>query len=221
MSYWKLKRYSRNGVALLRRLQNSSNVRKPPKQFSCDKKDVESLREQLHECRKLRQDLERARLLIEMVKKRETLKCNVLIYDQEIARIHLNSLTDNLNGVLLPSALKSLIRLDKDMIFTQPVDALKVPVYYTEIKEPMDFSRMQAKVDVGAYASLDEFERDFNLIIDNCCAFNRKGDFYYLAALRLRVKVSFTTVSLFRFGIWITIFKDGSKNIKWEILFKT
>jgi bromodomain and PHD finger-containing protein 1 len=219
MSYWLLKRYSRNGVPLLRRLQNSAIVRKqnssltptrtvataatataevidsssattPTKKSSSAKKgenlDVKKLKEQLMHCRKLRQDLEKARILMELVRKRERMKRDMVRIEKLVHRYELNPF----NGVFLQSLLNQLIVMDTNAIFTQPVDGALVPTYYTVIKQPMDFSKMQEKINQMAYRHLDEFEVDFKLIISNCFQFNPKNDFYYRVAAKLREKVN-------------------------------
>uniref|UniRef100_A0A8C4QA69 Bromodomain and PHD finger containing, 1 n=1 Tax=Eptatretus burgeri TaxID=7764 RepID=A0A8C4QA69_EPTBU len=72
-SYWTLKRQSRNGVPLLRRLQSHLQSQRGAKQRGNDEK-MSAMKEQLKSFQRLRQDLERARLLIELIRKREKLK---------------------------------------------------------------------------------------------------------------------------------------------------
>ncbi|XP_014677681.1 PREDICTED: peregrin-like isoform X2 [Priapulus caudatus] len=62
-SYWTLKRQSRNGVPLLRRLQSTHQQRK--EQLENDKR-ANILLEQLRYWQRLRQNLEKARLLVEL-----------------------------------------------------------------------------------------------------------------------------------------------------------
>lgn len=100
LSYWVQKRQSRNNVPLIRRLQANPQ---PPKvkqmvsvllphsgalsfnvvplaelKFPCSLQDRmetnQALKEQLKEWHRLRHDLERARLLLELIRKREKLK---------------------------------------------------------------------------------------------------------------------------------------------------
>lgn len=44
--------------------------------------------------------------------------------------------------------------------------------YYVEIKEPMDFSTISKKLDEGAYATMEDFAKDVELIFRNCRTFN-------------------------------------------------
>lgn len=81
-----MKRFSRNGVPLVRRFQKSQL--KPPSLISStsqnEEKQSEIERAQIEEfmmLKKLRNDLERVRLLVEMVKKRERIKREQLLID--------------------------------------------------------------------------------------------------------------------------------------------
>lgn len=101
LSYWMLKRQSRNGVPLIRRLQTAIQPQKEPEQVRLSRtgvidspghmhmnyergfvfewqaskdEDRQALTEQLKDWHRLRHDLERARLLLELIRKREKLK---------------------------------------------------------------------------------------------------------------------------------------------------
>lgn len=50
----------------------------------------------------------------------------------------------------------------------------------------MDFSSMRQRIDSQSYSNLDQFEKDFNLIVDNCMKYNSKDTYFYRAAVRLR-----------------------------------
>lgn len=50
----------------------------------------------------------------------------------------------------------------------------------------MDFSTMRQRIDSQRYSNLDQFEKDFNLIVDNCMKYNSKDTYFYRAAVRLR-----------------------------------
>lgn len=61
-----------------------------------------------------------------------------------------------------------------------------MPDYLDHIKQPMDFSTMRQRIDAQGYNNLEQFEDDFNLIIDNCMKYNSKDTYFYRAAVRLR-----------------------------------
>lgn len=77
LGYWTLKRESRNGVPLLRRLQvshaNSRNkaLTKNNTNEELNNEQTMQLKAELKEMFRLRQDLERARILVELIRKRE------------------------------------------------------------------------------------------------------------------------------------------------------
>ena len=59
--------------------------------------------------------------------------------------------------------------------FKTPVDPDLVPHYYTVIKNPMDLSTLTQKFKEGKYIFLSEVKNDFQLMIENCEAFNPPG----------------------------------------------
>ncbi|ROJ52105.1 Bromodomain and PHD finger-containing protein 3 [Anabarilius grahami] len=180
LNYWTLKRQSRNGVPLNRRLQTSLHSQKntQPKQ---SEEETRALKEQLKEWQRLRHDLERARLLLELIRKREKLKREEIMLQQTLMEFQLTPFT-----VLLRAVLDQLQEKDQARIFAEPVSIKEVPDYMDHIIHPMDFSTMSKRIDAQGYKYLDEFEADFNLIIENCMKYNGKDTFFYRAAVRLR-----------------------------------
>ncbi|XP_016413798.1 bromodomain-containing protein 1-like isoform X2 [Sinocyclocheilus rhinocerous] len=180
LNFWMLKRLSRNGVPLNRRLQTSLHSQKnaQPKQTE---EETQALKEQLKEWQRLRHDLERARLLLEQIRKRENLKKEEIMLQQTLMEVHLTPFT-----VLLRAVLDQLQEKDQAHIFAEPVSIKEVPDYLDHILHPMDFSTMRKHINVQGYKNLDEFEADFNLIIENCMKYNGKDTFFYRAAVRLR-----------------------------------
>ncbi|XP_057271766.1 bromodomain-containing protein 1 isoform X5 [Pezoporus wallicus] len=179
-SYWLLKRLSRNGVPLLRRLQSSLQSQRNTQQRE-DDEEMQALKEKLKYWQRLRHDLERARLLIELIRKREKLKREQVKIEQVALELQLTPFT-----VLLRSVLDQLQEKDSARIFAQPVNLKEVPDYLDHIKHPMDFSTMRKRLEAQGYKNLSEFEEDFNLIIDNCMKYNAKDTIFYRAAVRLR-----------------------------------
>lgn len=82
--------------------------------------------------------------------------------------------------------LDSLFAKDANEIFTEPVDLEEVPDYKDVVTHPMDLGTMRTKLRDGKYQSLDEMENDFNLMIQNCLAYNNKDTFFYRAGVRMR-----------------------------------
>jgi hypothetical protein len=250
MDYWLLKRHSRNGVPLLRRLQLSSSVKKNSaatvsasanvsgqqqqtgralrssasqnlnnsnnaataedtqsvtsatksnlnNNTSVDsteppvEKTSKQLRDEFREHKsaflKLRHDVEKARLCMELIKKRER-------YKRELVRLgHMQTMyeVNPFNGVFLQRLLDILVEYDRKGTFVNPVNPIQVPSYYDVIKDPMDFSCMQERINALHYQCLDQFEVDVRLIVNNCMKFNPKNSFFYREAQKLRDKVEF------------------------------
>ncbi|XP_075064976.1 bromodomain-containing protein 1 isoform X4 [Mixophyes fleayi] len=180
-SYWLLKRLSRNGIPLLRRLQSSLQSQRNIQQVCVDDEEVQSLKKKLKYWQRLRHDLERARLLIELIRKREKLKREQVKVEQVAMELQLTPLT-----VLLRSLLEQLQEKDPAHIFAHPVNLSEVPDYFDHIKHPMDFSTMKKRLEDQRYKNLNEFEEDFNLIIENCMKYNAKDTIFFRAAIRLR-----------------------------------
>uniref|UniRef100_A0A3B5QPG4 Bromodomain containing 1 n=1 Tax=Xiphophorus maculatus TaxID=8083 RepID=A0A3B5QPG4_XIPMA len=175
LNYWTLKRRSRNGVPLIRRLQTCLQSQKNS-QPRHNEEESRALKEQLKEWHRLRHDLERARLLLELIRKREKLKREETVLEMKLTPF----------SILLRALLDQLQAKDQAKIFTQPVDVNEVPDYLDHIKRPMDFSTIRQRIDAQAYTNLDQFEADFNLIVDNCMKYNSKDTYFYRAAVRLR-----------------------------------
>ncbi|XP_069013026.1 bromodomain-containing protein 1 isoform X2 [Embiotoca jacksoni] len=180
LNYWTLKRQSRNGLPLIRRLQTSlqSQRNAQPRQ---SEEESRALKEQLKEWHRLRHDLERARLLLELIRKREKLKREEIKLHETLLEMQLTPFS-----ILLRALLDHLQAKDQARIFTQPVDIDEVPDYLDHIKHPMDFSTMRQRIDAQSYNNFDQFEDDFNLIVDNCMKYNSKDTYFYRAAIRLR-----------------------------------
>ncbi|XP_068162587.1 bromodomain-containing protein 1 isoform X2 [Antennarius striatus] len=180
LNYWTLKRQSRNGLPLIRRLQTSLQSQKNAR-LGQNEEETRALKNQLKEWHRLRHDLERARLLLELIRKREKLKREEIKQQETLLEMQLTPFS-----ILLRALLDQLQAKDQAKIFTQPVDVSEVPDYLDHIKNPMDFSTMRQRIDEQGYNNLEQFESDFNLIIDNCMKYNSKDTYFYRAAVRLR-----------------------------------
>ncbi|XP_031422677.1 peregrin isoform X3 [Clupea harengus] len=190
-SYWTLKRQSRNGVPLLRRLQTHFQSQRTNEQvlpaIRLDSEDKHAaLKEQLKAWQRLRHDLERARLLVELIRKREKLKRETIKIQQLALEMQLTPFL-----VLLRSTLEQLQERDTSNFFTEPVPLSEVPDYLDHIERPMDFQTMWVLLERHHYPNFQTFEADFLLIVNNCLKYNAKDTVFYRAALRLRETGSF------------------------------
>lgn len=73
--------------------------------------------------------------------------------------------------------LDAIFQKDTQEIFTEPVDIDEVPDYLSVVTTPMDLSTIRMKLRDGSYPTLDDMENDFNLMVQNCLAYNNKGEF--------------------------------------------
>ncbi|XP_017580653.1 bromodomain and PHD finger-containing protein 3 isoform X1 [Pygocentrus nattereri] len=178
-NYWLLKRHSRNGVPLIRRLHSHLQAQKT-EQREPDAR-LQAIREELKYWQKLRQDLEKARLLIELIRKRERLKREQMKLQQAALELQLTPAL-----VLLRSTLEQLQEKDTAHIFTSPVNLKEVPDYLEFVSEPMDFSTMREKLEAHKYCSVSDLEADFNLMVSNCLRYNSTDTVFHKAAMQLR-----------------------------------
>ncbi|RWS31132.1 peregrin-like isoform X11 [Leptotrombidium deliense] len=181
LGYWTLKRQSRNGVPLLRRLQISYTGAKRGEETRDDDEQAKKMKEELKSLQRLRQDLERARLLIELIRKREKLKRESIRVMQLCIDMQSRPFS-----LFLKKVLHLLEAKDTHKFFAEPVNTKEVPDYLEFINDPMDFSTMRTKINNNQYTSFSQFEADFHKIIDNCVYYNDKETVYYKAACRLR-----------------------------------
>ncbi|TPX09271.1 uncharacterized protein E0L32_009463 [Thyridium curvatum] len=69
--------------------------------------------------------------------------------------------------------------------FLVPVNKDDVADYYEVIKEPMDLSTMESKLEADQYATPEDFIRDAKLIYDNCRKYNNESTPYAKSANKL------------------------------------
>lgn len=69
--------------------------------------------------------------------------------------------------------------------FAQPVNRDEVADYYEVIKEPMDLSTMEQRLETDAYSSVELFLYDARLIFNNCRSYNNETTTYYKNATKL------------------------------------
>ncbi|KAH0837453.1 Histone acetyltransferase GCN5 [Fonsecaea pedrosoi] len=69
--------------------------------------------------------------------------------------------------------------------FAQPVNKDEVPDYYEVIKEPMDLSTMEERLQNDLYPRPEDFIKDAKLIFDNCRRYNNETTPYAKSANKL------------------------------------
>ena len=86
---------------------------------------------------------------------------------------------------LLSYLLGLLMKKDSNKWFSVPIDDKMAPGYSDVVKEKMDFTKMENKLDSFAYCTLAQFKDDFNLICQNCMKFNKSETCYHKSAKKL------------------------------------
>ncbi|QRV80287.1 bromodomain associated protein [Ceratobasidium sp. AG-Ba] len=83
--------------------------------------------------------------------------------------------------------LASLKRVENATMFERPVDPIRdgCPTYLDEIAHPMDLGTMGTKLRSGKYKIMEDFKKDFELVISNCKQFNPSGTFPVIIAENL------------------------------------
>lgn len=175
--YWSLKRESRRGAPLLKRLHLE-----PWTAYKSDPKATEAEKlKKLEFIVTLRKDLERLRMLAELVRKRER---------EKLRRIQ--TLQSAVDMVIFPTAsamsrvLERMMKLDKNSLFLHPVVEEEAPDYYKIVMTPMNFSEIKEKVDNQEYDSFEAFCADVNLVFSNAMLYNKPDTIFYKTASRLK-----------------------------------
>ncbi|SPO31613.1 related to Peregrin (Bromodomain and PHD finger-containing protein 1) [Ustilago trichophora] len=175
--YWSLKREARRGAPLLKRLHlepwTASSQNK-------EQTDAQKLKK-LNFLRSIRGDLERVRMLVEQVRKREKEK---LRQAQEIR----NSLVE---PILFPfhadlrAAIAKFEAVDRYGFFARPVSKVDVPDYYDIVKEPMDWTAIKDKIANKIYENVQEMRQDVLKIASNAMTYNKADTPYHKAATKI------------------------------------
>ncbi|KAI6172521.1 hypothetical protein M3Y98_00982200 [Aphelenchoides besseyi] len=195
LNYWSLKRRARCGVPLIRRLQ-VYHTRKQLGHRSVDSLPLnenandgllsipgveKEVANQLYRTGLLRNNLEKLRLLVELTKKREKYKLEMITNYRQIVETALKPTSE-----IMEKALEKLIEKDQHKVFLNPVSEAEVPGYRKIISKPMDFTKMRHRLDNGEYTRIADLRADFELMMDNCERFNANNKFYWRYGCQMR-----------------------------------
>jgi len=145
--YWSLKRESRRGASLLKRLQIALEGE------TARKYTREQAERRLQFAVDLRKDLERVRMLIDDVKKREREKLRITQLQKQFAE----TIYFPVMPIIEP-ILEKMENLDKDDLFLNLVSKEDTPDYYEVIKEPRSWTILHEKMMNRVYESVEAFE---------------------------------------------------------------
>ncbi|KAI0630656.1 hypothetical protein C8Q77DRAFT_1063453 [Trametes polyzona] len=174
--YWSLKREARRGAPLLKRLHLEPWTALSGSKQQTDEEKVMKL----DYMRRLRLDLERVRLIIDVIRHRESTKQK----QQEQIQLVLSRFFFP-HEPALRFTFEKIISHDRQGYFKSPVNKNEVPDYYDIIKEPMCWDIIDQKLDSHEYLDLVEFKRDVELVIANAMTYNEVNTPYYKTASRI------------------------------------
>uniref|UniRef100_A0A5S6Q413 Uncharacterized protein n=1 Tax=Trichuris muris TaxID=70415 RepID=A0A5S6Q413_TRIMR len=176
-AFWMLKRRSRFGVPLLRRLQVSQQTAR----ITSYRNTGAMIRQYAILWHNSRTSLEMGRLVLELLRKREKQEREIAIQLMKVDDHKLWPVKD-----FLANVLDQLDKVDEDGVFAEPVDADRVRGYREIIREPMDLSTMRSNVSSLRYVDVDDFVKDFELMVSNCLKFNEGNQYFYNEGLRMK-----------------------------------
>lgn len=136
---------------------------------------------------RLREDLEKVRLLTELVRKREKEKLRLLrIFRSDVLHATLLSMQTRLL-VALDHIMAYVYAdsLDRDDIFGAPVSLEDAPDYLDVITHPMDWSTIRSRIDSYAYENSTAFVADVKLVCSNAMQYNAPDTPFHKSAQRI------------------------------------
>ncbi|CAG8627733.1 16517_t:CDS:10, partial [Cetraspora pellucida] len=178
--YWSLKRETRRGAPLLKRL----HLEPWTASASAHKQSEEEKMAKYSAMLDLRKDLEKVRMLIDLVHRREKEK----LKRNRLQVKYLETIIFPLDYIIGP-VLDTLSSLDKNEIFAKPVSLEEVPDYLIHIKHPMDFGTIRKKIENHEYSlgsGMQGFKDDVELTFQNAMTYNTSNTIYYRVAKKLR-----------------------------------
>ncbi|KAG0253050.1 nuA3 HAT complex component nto1 [Mortierella polycephala] len=173
--YWSLKRESRRGAPLLKRLHLEPWTASASAHRQTEEEKMRKLQTQVL----LRGDLEKVRMLAELVRKRERAK----LKRQEFQNRYLCKIMFPLKTIL-EDTLVELEKLDRQKYFAYPISAEEVKDYHDVIKDPICFQTINEKLGAHVYQTVEKFADDARRIYHNCLTYNKVDTPYYRAASR-------------------------------------
>jgi len=101
---------------------------------------------------------------------------------REVDSLHSVFETADAKRRLLSKILNQMKAYEHSWPFLQPVTLEEAPDYYEVIKNPIDLSTMEKKLNQNKYQTIESFIADIKLMCDNCRMFNSKKSSYYKCA---------------------------------------
>lgn len=164
--YWTEKRKSRSGNPLLKRFHKSILIGPRGIQKKGSSASLKEQQETLEKLKLLKIDLERCRLILDLIKKRELTKKQILLFQHEIMHLQTNP-----QQLILTLVLKRLEQENVSPYFFSEPSSTQYPDYYDKIKSPMSLTTMRQKLEASKYKTEQEFWQDFALLCNNAISY--------------------------------------------------
>ncbi|PSR93891.1 hypothetical protein PHLCEN_2v4584 [Hermanssonia centrifuga] len=174
--YWSLKREARRGAPLLKRLHLEPWTASGGRNQSDEDKATK-----LEYMKRLREDLDKVRILADICRRREVRK---LDQQQIIQNVFSRALFSN--EPTLRMTFEKIRGHDRHDYFKNPVSKVDVPDYYDIIRRPICWNVIDQKLDGHRYWDLQDFKDDIHLVLDNAMLYNHPGTPFYKTALRIK-----------------------------------
>ncbi len=94
---------------------------------------------------------------------------------------------------------KHIMTVENSFAFLKPVNKTKYRDYYEIVKKPIDLEQIKQKITTKKYRSKGQFIEDFELLYNNCLAYNGPNNSYTSTAQQL-----------------LNACKDGCENSEWS-----
>ncbi|THG96316.1 hypothetical protein EW026_g5492 [Hermanssonia centrifuga] len=174
--YWSLKREARRGAPLLKRLHLEPWTASGGRNQSDEDKATK-----LEYMKRLREDLDKVRILADICRRREVRKLDQQQIIQDVFSRALFS-----NEPTLRMTFEKIRGHDRHDYFKNPVSKVDVPDYYDIIRRPICWNVIDQKLDGHRYWDLQDFKDDIHLVLDNAMLYNHPGTPFYKTALRIK-----------------------------------
>ncbi|BFZ64401.1 hypothetical protein YB2330_005544 [Saitoella coloradoensis] len=178
--YWSLKRESKKGANLLKRLQIQMDNATSSRKLS-----EEQQKKKLDFAMALHKGLETLITIIGKVNEREEIKLECTEMAQEFMQIAYFPTVP-----LVGSIIDRAETLDREDMFTSLVNETDAPDYYTIVKDPIATSMVRERLLKGQYLTVSDFEEALNRVYDNAMLYNAKKTTYYATAQRIKRTVA-------------------------------
>jgi hypothetical protein len=169
--FWMLKRRSRRGVPLLRSMQESLT------KDSSSESSAELVKERKR-FQYVRMQLEKTRMLVGQSLRRERIKRDQLVTDEQLFLMKVMPMR-----FVLEKTMEQFAKRDPDNVFANPVDLEAFPEYGRIVANPMDMATMANKIERNDYTVLTDFIADFQLMCENAILFNGTETWWHQYAI--------------------------------------